>query len=81
MEVQLKPELEARLDQLASETGRSRSDFVEAALEGYLDDVVSLRETLDRRFNEIRSGKVKPIPAEDVFRGLREKSQALRSQS
>jgi predicted transcriptional regulator len=80
MEIQLTPDVEAKLDQLAIATGRPRSEFVQDALEGYLDDLIVVREMLDRRYDEITSGKVKPIPSADVFRRLREKSDALRSQ-
>ena len=48
MELQLKPELEAKLDQLVSDTGRSKSDFVEDALAGYLDELNPLRDMLDK---------------------------------
>ena len=33
---------------------------------------------LDRRFDEIESGKVKLIPGDEVFARLREKSEARR---
>jgi predicted DNA-binding protein len=70
MEVLLKPELEAKLDQLASETGRSKSDFVEAALEGYLDELLQIRQTLDRRYDDLISGRVKAIPGDEAFARL-----------
>jgi len=79
MEVSLKPELEAKLDQLASETGRSKSDFVEAALEGYLDELLQIRQTLDRRYDDLISGRVKAIPGDEAFARLMAKNAALPS--
>jgi len=79
MEVLLKPELEAKLDQLASETGRSKSDFVEAALEGYLDELLQIRQTLDRRYDDLISGRVKAIPGDEAFAKLMAKNAALPS--
>jgi len=79
MEVLLKPELEAKLDQLASETGRSKSDFVEAALEGYLDELLQIRQTLDRRYDDLISGRVKAIPGDEAFARLMAKNAALPS--
>lgn len=75
----LKPELEAKLDQLASETGRSKSDFVEAALEGYLDELLQIRQTLDRRYDDLISGRVKAIPGDEAFARLMAKNAALPS--
>jgi len=37
-----------------------------------------LRKTLDRRYDEIKSGKVKLIPGEEAFARLRAKSEARR---
>jgi len=79
MEVELKPETEAKLDRLASETGRSRSDFVEAALEGYLDELLQLRQTLDRRYDELITGRAKAIPSDEAFARLMARNAASAS--
>ena len=41
MEVHLSPETQAKLDKLATDTGRSREEFVEDAMAGYLDELHS----------------------------------------
>jgi predicted transcriptional regulator len=81
MDIQLTPEVQARLDQMASDTGRARNDLVEDALAGYRLELSDVRERLDRRYDEIKSGQVKLIPGNEVFHRLREKSAARRSQS
>jgi len=78
MEVDLTPELEAKLDRLCRETGRQTSELIETALAGYVDELLELRQTLDRRYDDIKSGKVNLIPGDEVFRRLREKSASRR---
>jgi predicted DNA-binding protein len=79
MEVQFTPEIQARLDQLASETGRSKTEFVQDAMAGYFDELAQVRSMLDSRYDDIKSGRVKPIDGEDAFARLRAKSEARRN--
>jgi predicted DNA-binding protein len=77
MEVQLPPELEAKLIELSSQTGRPAGELVQDAVAGFFDDLAAeTREMLDSRYDEIKSGKVKLIPGEEVFARLRAKSEA-----
>lgn len=76
MEVQLTPETERRLNVLAAQSGRRTDDLVEDAMAGYLSEVVQVRDMLDRRYDDLESGRVKPIPGEEVFARLRAKSEA-----
>jgi putative addiction module component (TIGR02574 family) len=46
----------------------------------FLDDIAFTRETLDRRYDDMESGKVTPIPGEEVFARLRAKSAARRAE-
>lgn len=80
MEVHFSPDIEARLDQLAAATGRAKDEFVQDAMAGYFDELEQVRETLDRRYDDIKSGKAKLIPGEEVVARLREKSAARRQQ-
>jgi predicted DNA-binding protein len=80
MEVQFTPEIEARLDRLANETGRSKDEFVQDAMAGYFDELAQVRELLDSRYDDIKSGRVKLIPGDEVIARLRAKSAARRSQ-
>ena len=55
------PETESRLTELASKSGRATGDLVEVALCGYLREVAEVREMLDGRYDDIKSGRVEPI--------------------
>ena len=44
---------------------------MEDALAGYLAEVTDVREMLDGRYDDIKSGTVKPIDGEAILRGRR----------
>ena len=45
---------------------------------GYLAELAQVRNMLDGRYDEIKSGRVQPIDGEKAFNQLREKSQDRR---
>jgi predicted DNA-binding protein len=69
--VHFKPETESRLNELASRSGRATDELVEDALAGYLEEVAEVREMLDSRYDDVKSGSVKPIDGEAFFEDLR----------
>jgi predicted transcriptional regulator len=73
MEVHLKPETESRLVELASKSGRATDDLMEDAMAGYLQEVTEVREMLDTRYDDIKSGRVMPIDGEAFFDSLRQR--------
>ena len=75
MVVNLKPETESRLQELAATTGRAPDDLVEDAMSGYLAELTEVRSMLDGRYDDIKSGRVAPIDGEDAFARLRQKSR------
>jgi hypothetical protein len=79
MEVHVTPETAKKLNDLAAASGRAPEEIVEDVLAGYLDHVASVRETLDSRYDDLKSGRVKPIDGEEAFRRVREKSERRRS--
>jgi predicted transcriptional regulator len=78
MEVHFKPDVQAKLDQMARESGRPSEELVEDAVVGYFDELGQTREMLDRRFDDLESGRVKPIDGEEAYRRLMEKTEAHR---
>ena len=79
MQVHVTPETAKKLSDLAATTGRAAEEFVEDALAGYLEELASLRETLDSRYDDLKVGRIKPIDGEEAFRQLRDKSERRRS--
>jgi predicted transcriptional regulator len=79
MEVHFNSELQSKLDKLAIETGRPTGELVEDAVLGYFDELAQTRETLNSRYDDLKTGRVKPIPGDEVIARLREKSAARRS--
>ena len=80
MELRLKPETEAQIKELSARTGRAPSELVEDAMAGYLQDLAQTRTMLDSRYDDIKSGRVKPIDGETVFANLRRKSEQRRAE-
>ncbi|HTC35999.1 MAG TPA: hypothetical protein VK724_21655 [Bryobacteraceae bacterium] len=71
MEVQFEPAVQAKLEQIARESGLDVVQLVQDAVAGYVDELAGTREMLDSRYDDIKSGKVKMIPGEEVFARLR----------
>jgi len=78
MEVHFKPETESRLNELASKSGRPTDDLVEDAVAGYLSEAAEVRNMLDSRYDDIKSGRVRPVAGEAFFESLREREDELR---
>jgi predicted DNA-binding protein len=78
MEVRLKPEVAAKVIQWSEETGQPVAHLVEGAIEGYFNEVEELRATLDRRYDDIVSGKVQGMDGPEVVRLIRERAAARR---
>jgi predicted transcriptional regulator len=78
MEVHLRPEIESRLQELAAKTGRAPDDLIEDAMAGYLQELSQAREMLDSRYDDLNSGRVKPLDGEEAFADLRRKSEERR---
>ena len=53
---------------------------MEDALAGYLTEVAEVREMLDGRYDDIKSGRVKPIDGEAFFDSLRQREDELLNQ-
>ena len=80
MEVHIKPETESRLKDLASKSGRPADDLIEEALAGYLEEAAQVREMLDSRYDDIKSGRVKPIDGQAFFDSFRQREDELLKQ-
>ena len=79
MEVHFAPETERKLKDLAAQNGRATAaELVQAVVEGYFDELAHTREILDSRYDDLKSGRVEPIPGDEVEAYFHEKSAAAR---
>ena len=81
MEVHFRPDVQAKLDQMARESGRPSDELVEDAVVGYFDELAHARETLDRRCDDLECGRVTPIDGEEAYRLLMERTESQRRRS
>ncbi|MBV8532973.1 MAG: hypothetical protein JO207_04155 [Verrucomicrobia bacterium] len=79
MQVNFTAETEKRLKDFAAQTGRGTDDLLEDVVAGYFDGVRQIRETLDSRYDDLKSGKVQPIDGEEAFARLKAKTEAERN--
>lgn len=77
MEVHFSPDLQAKLDKLATETGRPTGELVENVVAGYFDELVQTRKLLNSRYDDLKSGNVKLIDGEQFFESLRRREDDL----
>jgi predicted transcriptional regulator len=71
MEVHLKPETVSRLQELAAKTGRAPDELLEDAIAGYMQELALVREMLDGRYDDIKTGRVQPLDGEEAIARLR----------
>jgi hypothetical protein len=74
------PDIQAKLEQWATDPGRPPEELVEDVMAGYFDELAQVRQTLDTRYDDVKSGKVKLIPVEEARAHFRAKSAARSSQ-
>jgi hypothetical protein len=78
MEVHFTPETEKKLKDLSAQCGRGTDDLVEDATAAYVEELLATRDMLNSRYDDLKSGRVKPIAGDDVAAYFREKSAAAR---
>jgi hypothetical protein len=80
MEVHLKPDLKAKIDQWTAETGRPADELVEEAMAGYFDELAQVRALLGGRYDDLKSGRIQPVDGAEALARLREKTTARRTE-
>jgi hypothetical protein len=78
MEVHFNADVQAKLEQMARDTGRRSDELLEDAENGLFDELASTREMLNRRYDDLETGRVKPIDGEEAYRRLMEKTAVQR---
>ena len=80
MEIQFTSETERKLKDLAAQTGRgTAAELVQDVVEGYFHDLAQTREMLNSRYDDLKSGRLKPISRDEIVAYFREKSAARRT--
>jgi predicted transcriptional regulator len=80
MEVYFSADIKAKLDQLVQASGRNTDEVLEDAILGLYDELAEVRTTLDRRYDDLASGRVKPIDGKEALARLRARAAARRAQ-
>ena len=80
MEVYFTPDVQAKLDRLAMDTGRPAGELLQDAFVGYFDEIAERRQTLDSRYDDLKSGRVKPIGGDEMRARLRARSAARQAE-
>ena len=65
--IRLPEDVEQRLDELAKKTGRSKTFYARQAILEHLDDMEDLY-LAEQQLTEIRAGRLKTIPLEEVMK-------------
>lgn len=65
--IRLPADVERRLEQLAQRTGRSKTFYAREAILEHLDDMEDLY-LAEQQMTEIRAGRLKTIPLEEVMK-------------
>jgi hypothetical protein len=77
MDVRLNnPEIQAKIDRWVTETGRGPDELIEDAVAGYFEELAQTQEMLNSRYDDLKSGRVKPVSGGEVVAHFREKSAA-----
>jgi predicted DNA-binding protein len=79
MSIKLTPEHEARIKELARQTGRDNTAVLGEVIESYFEELGRINASLDRRYDEIKSGQVKPISVDEVLERLQRRSEERRA--
>ena len=73
MEVHFSQDLEKKLNDLAAKTGRGADQLVQDVVAGYVEELAGVRDMLDTRYDDLKTGRVKPIDGEAFFEHLRQR--------
>ena len=79
MELHVSRETARKLAELATASGRAPEDIVEDALAGYLQEAADARAMIERRYDDLKDGRVAAVDGEQAFAELKAKSQRRRA--
>jgi hypothetical protein len=71
VEVHFSADVKVKLDQLVQDSGRNTDELLADAVLDLYDELADVRTNLDHRYDEMESGRVKPVDGKEVFARLR----------
>jgi len=71
--------VEKKLNDLTIQSGRRTDELLQDALTAYFDELAQTRDMLDSRYDDLKSGRVKPIDGEEAIARLKAKTEAQRN--
>jgi predicted transcriptional regulator len=77
MEVHFTSETEKRLKDLAAQSERGTDELVEDAMAEYVGELAQTREMVNSRYDDVKSGRVKPLDGEEFFESRRRREDEL----
>ena len=80
MEVHFTPDIEKRLAALSAKTGRAAEDLLGDAIP-YLEELAGIREMLNARYEDLKTGRVAAIDGEQFFEDLRRREDDMLKRS
>jgi predicted DNA-binding protein len=66
MSLEIKPNQEAKIAALAAKTGRDKSEILEEVIDSYFDELAHVRQMLDQRYDQFKTGRVKELTPEEL---------------
>jgi len=66
MSLEIKPSQEAKIAALAAKTGRDKAEILEEVIDSYFDELTDIREMLDQRYDDFKSGRVKELTPDQL---------------
>jgi len=80
--IRLPEKIEKRLERLAKRTGRTKTYYAREAILQHIEDLEDIY-IAEKRLAEIRSGRAKTIPLEEVLRqyGLKKTARSRKSEA
>jgi len=81
MEVHFTPKVQAQLNELSADTGRSQDAIVNEVLAAYLDELIETRRLLNRRYDDVKSGRIVAVDGPTALRQLLAENAARRTET
>ncbi|MBY0504049.1 MAG: hypothetical protein K2X03_09065 [Bryobacteraceae bacterium] len=77
--MQFEPVIQAKLEQMARESGRAAAELVKDAVAGCVDEYSAPQAMLNSRYDDLKRGRVSPLEGESAIAFLHQRIEARRN--